>query len=134
MNVLQFLICKLLTVTFFGLVILPPKLTITVSAVLCAFPFKHFQHPLRSAFLLIVLYGYNNSFTGKFLEISKTPRFGVSRMKSVDSSFQCCIEDGSRPTAYAVQTEYANHLKVLCLKGMVLNVQAKGVCQGIRYV
>jgi hypothetical protein len=25
-----------------------------------------------------------------------------------------------------VQTEYANHLKVLCSKGMVLNVQAKG--------
>ncbi len=62
------------------------------------------------------------------------PWFGVSRMKRVDSSFQCCIEDGSRPTAYVVQTKYANHLKVLCSKGMVLNVQAKGVCKDIRYV
>lgn len=44
---------------------------------------------------------------------SSTPLLGVSRMKGVDNSFQCCIEDGSRPTAYAVQTEYANHLKVL---------------------
>ena len=44
----------------------------------------------------------------------------------MDSSFQCCIKDGSRPTAYAVQTEYANHLKVLYSKDMVLNVQAKG--------
>ena len=41
------------------------------------------------------------------------------------SSFQCCIKDGSRPTAYVVQTKYANHLKVLCSKGMVLNVQVK---------
>jgi hypothetical protein len=40
----------------------------------------------------------------------------------------------SRLTAYAVQTEYANHLKVLYSKGIVLNVQAKGVCKGIRYV
>jgi hypothetical protein len=48
-------------------------------------------------------------------------------MKRVDSSFQCCIKDGSRPTAYVVQTKYANHLKVLCSKGMVLNVQAKGL-------
>ena len=47
-------------------------------------------------------------------------------MKGIDSSFQCCIKDGSRPTAYAVQTEYANHLKVLYSKDMVLNVQAKG--------
>jgi len=30
------------------------------------------------------------------------------------------------PAAYAIQLEYANHLKVLCSKGMVLNVQAKG--------
>jgi hypothetical protein len=35
------------------------------------------------------------------------------RMKVIDSSFQCCIRDGSRPTTYAVQTEYVNHLKVL---------------------
>jgi hypothetical protein len=55
-------------------------------------------------------------------------------MKRMDSSFQCCIEDGSRPTAYAVQMEYSNPLKVLCSKGMVLNVQAKGVCKDIRYV
>ncbi len=54
------------------------------------------------------------------------PLLGVSRMKGMDSSFQCCIKDGSRPTAYVVQTKYANHLKVLCSKGMVLNVQAKG--------
>ena len=46
-------------------------------------------------------------------------------MKRMDSSFQCCIKDGSRSTTYAVQTEYANHLKVLCSKGMVLNVQEK---------
>ena len=50
------------------------------------------------------------------------PAGGVSRMKGMDNSFECCIKDGSRPTAYAVQTEYANHLKVLCSKGMVLNV------------
>jgi hypothetical protein len=56
-------------------------------------------------------------------------------MRRIDSSFQCCIKDGSRPTAYAVQTEYANHLKVLYSKDMVLNVQAKGsVKSGIRYV
>ena len=47
-------------------------------------------------------------------------------MKRMDNSFQCCIEDGSRPTAYVVQTKYANHLKVLCSKDTVLNVQAKG--------
>ena len=46
-------------------------------------------------------------------------------MNRIDSSFQCCIKDGSRPTAYAVQTEYANHLKVLQSKVAVLNVQAK---------
>ncbi len=56
-------------------------------------------------------------------------------MKRMDSSFQCCIKDGRRPTAYVVQTMYANHLKVLCSKGMVLNVQAKGSAKsGIRYV
>ena len=55
------------------------------------------------------------------------PAGGVSRMKRMDNSFQCCIKDGRRPTAYVVQTKYANHLKVLCSKGMVLNVQAKGV-------
>ena len=55
-------------------------------------------------------------------------------MNGMYSSFQCCIKDGSRPTAYVVQTKYANHLKVLCSKGMVLNVQAKGVCKDIRYV
>ena len=53
------------------------------------------------------------------------PLLGVSRMKRMDSSFQCWIKDGSRPTAYAVQTVFANHLKVLCSKGMVLNVQVK---------
>ena len=47
-------------------------------------------------------------------------------MKRMDGSFQCCIKDGSRPTAHAVQTECANHLKVLYSKDMVLNVQAKG--------
>ena len=45
------------------------------------------------------------------------------------------MKDGSRSTAYAVQTEYANHLKVLCSKGMVLNIQVKGyVLNAIRYV
>ena len=58
----------------------------------------------------------------------------VTNEKNKDSSNQCCIKDGSRPTAYAVQTEYANQLKVLCSKGMVLNVQSKGVCKGIRCV
>ncbi len=47
-------------------------------------------------------------------------------MKRIDSSFQCCIKDGSRSAAYVMQLRYANHLKVLCSKGMVLNVQAKG--------
>jgi hypothetical protein len=31
-----------------------------------------------------------------------------------------------------VQTEYANHLKVLQSKVVALNVQAKGACKGIR--
>ena len=44
----------------------------------------------------------------------------------MDSSFQCCVEDGSRPAAYVIQLRYANHLKVLYSKDMVLNVQAKG--------
>jgi hypothetical protein len=47
-------------------------------------------------------------------------------MKRINSSFQCCIEDGSRSAAYIIQLRCANHLKVLCSKGMVLNVQAKG--------
>ena len=47
-------------------------------------------------------------------------------MKSNNSSFQCCIRDGSRPAAYVIQLGYANHLKVLCSKGMVLNIQTKG--------
>ena len=47
-------------------------------------------------------------------------------MKRIDSSFQCCIKDGSRSAGYVMQLRYANHLKVLCSKGMVLNVQTKG--------
>ena len=39
-----------------------------------------------------------------------------------NSSFQCCIKDESRSLTYAIQLEYVNHLKVLCSKGMVLNV------------
>ncbi len=31
----------------------------------------------------------------------------------------------------AVQSLVLNHLKVLCSKGMVLNVQAKGVCKTV---
>ncbi len=72
------------------------------------------------------------------------PLLGVSRMKRMDNSFQCCIKDGLYlvETAYVVQTRYANHpalagqaLKVLCSKGMVLNVQAKGPAKSwIRYV
>jgi len=57
------------------------------------------------------------------------PLQGVSRMRRMDSSFQCCIKDGSRPTDYVVQMKYPNHLKMLCSKGMVLNVQEKGVCK-----
>jgi hypothetical protein len=61
-------------------------------------------------------------------------------MKRMGYSFQCCIKDGSRPTAYVVQTKYANHpalagqaLKVLYSKDMVLNVQVKGFAlNGIR--
>jgi hypothetical protein len=47
-------------------------------------------------------------------------------MKRDDISFQCLIRDGSRPAAYVIQLMFANHLKVLYSKGMVLNVQAKG--------
>ena len=47
-------------------------------------------------------------------------------MKRMDSSFQCCIKDGSMPNAHAVQTECANHLEVLYSKHMVLNIQVKG--------
>jgi hypothetical protein len=36
------------------------------------------------------------------------------------------IEDSSRVAADAIQLRYANQLKVLFSKGMVLNVQAKG--------
>ena len=53
-------------------------------------------------------------------------RKGVSRMKRIDSSFQCCIRDGSRSAAYVMQLRCANHLKVLCSKGMMLNIRAKG--------
>jgi hypothetical protein len=56
-------------------------------------------------------------------------------MNRIDISFQCCIKDGRRPTAYAVQTEYANHLKVLQSKVAVLNVQGKGPAKSrIRHV
>jgi hypothetical protein len=48
------------------------------------------------------------------------------------SSFQCCIKDGSCPTAYAVQTEYANHPKLLYSKGMVVSIWAKGLIKEIR--
>ncbi|HEX8607152.1 MAG TPA: hypothetical protein VF679_00785, partial [Pedobacter sp.] len=41
--------------------------------------------------------------------------------------WQCWVEDGSRPAAYAKQIGYANHPKVLCSKDMVLSVWAKGV-------
>jgi len=46
--------------------------------------------------------------------------------------FEICIRDGSRSTAYALQKEFANHLKVLYSKDMVLSVQAKGAIKGIR--
>jgi hypothetical protein len=41
------------------------------------------------------------------------PMLRVSRIKDHDKFFECWIKDGRRSTAYAVQTEYANHLKVL---------------------
>lgn len=40
--------------------------------------------------------------------------------------FECWMKDGSRSTSIGEQTLVLNHLKVLCSKGMVLNVQAKG--------
>jgi hypothetical protein len=46
--------------------------------------------------------------------------------------FEICINDGSRSTAYALEKEFANHLKVLCSKDMVLSVQVKGAIKGIR--
>jgi hypothetical protein len=62
-----------------------------------------------------------------------SPLLGVSRKEIRQAVlFPCCIKDGSRPTAYAVQTGYANHLKVLWPKATVLNVQAKGVRKDIR--
>ena len=33
--------------------------------------------------------------------VALAPWSAVSRMKRMDSSFQCCIKDGSKPTAYA---------------------------------
>ena len=36
-----------------------------------------------------------------------------------------CINDGSRPTAIAIQVEVANHSKVLYSKDMVLSVREK---------
>ena len=51
---------------------------------------------------------------------------GCVTNERMDSSFQCCIKDDSRSISIGVQSLVLNHLKVLCLKGMVLNVQAKG--------
>jgi len=82
--------------------------------------------------IIKIFHKYNGLKKCKRVKISFPPMQGVSRMKRMDSSFQCCINDGSRSTAYGVQTEYANHLKMLYSKDMVLNVQAKGVCKDIR--
>lgn len=54
----------------------------------------------------------------------------VALMKRGDSSFQCCIKDDRRSIAYVVQTGYANHLKLLYSKDMVVNIQAKGPLKG----
>jgi len=49
-------------------------------------------------------------------------------MERMDSSFQCCIKDGSRSAAYVIQLRCANHPpEADCIqKTMLLNVQAKG--------
>ena len=52
--------------------------------------------------------------------------WGCVTNERMDSSFQCCIKDDSRSISIGVQSLVLNHLKVLCLKGMVLNVHAKG--------
>ena len=41
------------------------------------------------------------------------PWFGVSRMKRMDGSFQCCIKDEGRPLLYALQKGYINYFMVL---------------------
>jgi len=51
--------------------------------------------------------------------------------------FRNCINDGRRTAVHALQQECTNRLKVLCLKGKVLNVQVKrhrkvsGTCNGV---
>ena len=85
-----------------------------VVALLTTFP----EERLSKGAIGTVVHVYNNNFP--------LLRKGVSRMKRIDSSFQCCIRDGSRSAAYVMQLRCANHLKVLCSKGMVLNIRAKG--------
>ena len=60
------------------------------------------------------------------IETGLNPRPWCVTNEKIQSSFQCCIKDGSRPAAYFMQLKFANHLKVLCSKDMVLNVQGKG--------
>jgi hypothetical protein len=59
-------------------------------------------------------------------EFKIPPRPWCVTNEKIQRSFQCCIKDGSRPAAYFMQLKFANHLKVLCSKDMVLNVQGKG--------
>ena len=53
-------------------------------------------------------------------------RVGCVTNQRTAGSLRNWIEGGSRSTNIGEQTQILNHLKVLCLKGMVLNVQAKG--------
>ena len=57
------------------------------------------MHLLKKySFLLLILsFGLNAQAQDTWKLLS--PWSGVSRMKRVDDSFQCCIRDGSRSTA-----------------------------------
>jgi hypothetical protein len=41
------------------------------------------------------------------------------------SSLKCCTKDGGGPSANALQKEFANHLMLLCSKGMVVSNKEK---------
>ena len=92
-------------------------------------PFAAIQEAVSNDYLSLLKYfiklfsyvGVAANLLPPWVDKSFCRRGGVSRMKRMDSSFQCCIKDGSRPTTYGVQTEYVNHLKVLCSKDILCN-------------
>ena len=78
-NIIHFLNNKSSTTKLHWLVIpasgagqaLPPKLIIGIPAILLALLFEYPDHPVSPAFRFILLYGFDNFFTGKFFEIPR---------------------------------------------------------------